>query len=147
MRKANLKTDLQHVIENCKDSADIYIAAADSTKSDDLQNTFLLIALQRKNFVELLNRESWKEGYTLTISNSLGRILQRLARTIARAFSSSKDEKIIESCKNCEENLIELYDEVLTNEDMPINLYKLLAEHQRTIRATINHRLYSLVGA
>ena len=147
MRKANLKTDLQHVIENCKDSVDIYIAAADSTKSDDLQNTFLLIALQRKNFVELLNRESWKEGYTLTISNSLGRILQRSARAIGRAFASSKDEKIIESCKNCEENLIDLYDEVLTNEDLPINLHKLLSEHQQMIRATVNQRLYSLARA
>ncbi|RKD86343.1 DUF2383 domain-containing protein [Mangrovibacterium diazotrophicum] len=147
MRKANLKTDLQHVIENCKDSADIYIAAADSTQSDDLQNTFLLIALQRKSFVELLNRESWKEGYTLTISNSLGRILQRSARTVVRAFSSKRDEKIIESCRDCEENLIDLYDEVLTNEDLPINLYRLLAEHQQVIRATVDQRLYSLARA
>lgn len=142
MRKANLKTDLQSVLENCRDSAEIYISAADCTKTEDLQNKFLLFALQRKNFAELLSHQAWKEGYHLSISHRFVSILHRYFRALIQAFSSKTDEKIIESCRASEEDLVNLYDEVLTNKEMPRSLYKLLVEHQQLIRVAMNKHLF-----
>ncbi|WP_163714713.1 DUF2383 domain-containing protein [Mangrovibacterium lignilyticum] len=142
MRKTNLKNDLQRILDTCKDSANVFISAADHVKSEDLKNTLLLIALQRKNFVELLIRESWKSGYVLAPISSLGHILQKSFRAFMQPFASLDDEKLIISCRESEEKLVELYDITLMNEDIPINLYQLIVEHQQLVRITINEHLF-----
>jgi len=147
MVKANLRTDLQRIIVNCKDSAETYISAADNIKSEDLQNTFLLFALQRKNFVEILRREAWKSGYNLTFGSSIRKTLLKHLKSLMSGFSSNNDSKIIESCRECEEDLVDLYDEVLTNRDLPVNIYRLLTGHQQVVRSVMNQHLLVAVGA
>ena len=147
MKYSNLSMDLQKVINSCKDSAEIYLSAADNTKSEELQNIFLLFALQRKNFTELLYNEAQRENIRLSPNLNLFRVFQKLMRLLSDAFRSHNDERIITVCRQCEETLIDVYDEVLSNQDISSNLYKLLVEHQQLIRATMNRQVYAQADA
>lgn len=142
MKTAKLKNDLQQVIKKCKDSADIYLWAADNSKSEDLQNAFLLFALKRKNFIELLRREAKKGNIDLFESSSFTGILQKSMHIMLGYLSSTNDDHLIETCRNAESKLVNLYDEVLTNEDLPMNLYRLLVEHQQLILSNMNRLQY-----
>ncbi|WP_372772204.1 DUF2383 domain-containing protein [Mangrovibacterium sp.] len=142
MKTAKLRNDLQQVIKKCKDSADIYLWAADNSKSEDLQNALLLFALKRKNFIELLRREARKGNIDLFENSSFTGILQKTMHIVIGYIGSTNDDQLIETCRTAEAKLVDLYDEVLTNEDLPMNLYRLLVEHQQLILSNLNRLQY-----
>lgn len=136
MRTTTLKNELNRVVGSCKDSATIYMAAAEHTKSEELQNTFLLFALQRRNFVERLQSEALKSGIRFNRRESLFKQFRQYFKSLSMSFSSGKDEQILASCRDCEEALIDLYDDVLGYRDFPISIHNILLEHQQLIRST-----------
>lgn len=136
MKTTTLKNELLRVIGSCEDSATIYMAAAEHTENEDLQNTLLLFALQRKNFVELLYSETRKAGYRLKKQDSFFKQFRQYLNALMISFSSGNDEKIAQACSDCDSALIRLYDEVLSNPEISGTLSEILKEHRRLIRVT-----------
>ncbi len=147
MGKSTLKTDLNRIVSACKDSSGTYAAAADSTRNVELKNTLSLIAVQRKSYCELLRQEAWKEGIRLSLTDSPTRTILNYVGTIFHLSVGKDDMKIIEACKSKEESLVDKYDEVLTHQDLSINLHQLMLEHQRLVRQTMSEQLGTLAHA
>lgn len=141
MKTNTPQQDLHRVIDSCRDSAAIFMAAAERAEASDLQNTFLLFALQRRNFIELLFRESQKEGIRLRKQTTVFNLFQKYLNTLMVAFSSGNDSRILNTCRNCESVLIGLYDRVLENREMPESLRTILHEHQQLIRSSADRYL------
>lgn len=141
MGKNSLKSDLYRIVSACKDSSGIYSAAADSTQNADLKATLSLMAVQRKSYCELLRREAWKEGINLSLSNSVSRVVLNYVDMLFHVGTGKDDYKILQACRAKEEQLVEKYDHVLTNEDLSINLHEILAGHQRLVREIMSEKL------
>lgn len=136
----NISSELKEVIERNVDAMKGYEKAADKVKNPELASAFRKQASQRKRFaLELENaagvfsaedREKIEKG---TFSGNLHRTWMDLKT----AFSSDKDESVVEECIRGEKQAVENYDELLGDTSITSPSRELITDQRNTVQTCI----------
>ena len=143
MDKKDLEKSLQDIIEICKDGVQGYETASNNIEFADLKTLFLRLSQQRKLFIEETKDEALKLGIELDISGTIKGFFHRQWLATKATFNADTNEKVIKESMTGEKAALDVYNKILSNNNIPKYLHDILAEQQRLIKVAI-HQLNDL---
>ena len=137
MKNAEIKEHLDKIVSICRDGAKGYAHAADNLEDGELSTLFRRLSQQRKGFAEELKNEAYKLGMELDDSGTVKGYFHRKWMDLHHVFSSN-DEEVIEDSITGEEEAVNVYREVMNEQDMPQYLWDTLNNQFGLIRGAKN---------
>lgn len=135
------ESEIKDVIERNVDAYKGYAKAADKVKNPKLASTFQNQANQRKQFALELESSAHVLGDDARNKIENGTFEGNLHRTwmdIKTAFSTDKDESIVEECIRGEKEALDEYNELLDKSYISGNLNSLIVKQRETVQQCIS---------
>jgi len=141
MKTTDYKSDLKDVVERNVDAFKGYEKAADKVKNPQLASAFRNQATQRKQFAyELASTANVYEDESTLRKIEDGSFEGNLHRTwmdIKSAFSTDKDESIVEECIRGEKEALDEYEDLTREGTLPGDIGQRIVQQQETVRQNI----------
>lgn len=137
----NFNNNIKDVIERNIDACQGYEKAAEKVKNPQLSNAFRNQARQRKDFAMSLEAQTNVLGADARQKIENGSFEGNLHRTwmdIKTAFSSDKDEAVLEECIRGEKEALEEYDELLKESVLSSESHNLINSQRQTVQNCLN---------
>ncbi|WP_299225530.1 PA2169 family four-helix-bundle protein [uncultured Psychroserpens sp.] len=115
-----------------------YLNAIDNVESDRLKMFFKRRASERSEFAKELRTEILQYGQVPEDSGSFKGTMHRNWMTLKSTFNSNSEEAILEEAIRGEETSLEVYNELITEPNLPPSIDALLLKHRNAIQSAIN---------
>ena len=129
---------LNELLERNYDAEKGYKKAAEDTKNPALKDFFRDYASQRYSFGHELKEEIRRLGGEPDKGTSTASNLHRTWIDIKTAFSSDKDEAVVEECIRGEKNALDDYEDVLKKSELPMGSREVIQRQHDKIQAAVN---------
>ncbi|MGB3468629.1 MAG: PA2169 family four-helix-bundle protein [Cyclobacteriaceae bacterium] len=137
----NLNNNIKDVIERNIDACKGYEKAAEKVSNPQLSNAFREQAKQRKDFALSLEAQANVLGSEARERVENGTFEGNLHRTwmdVKTAFSSDKDEAVLEECIRGEKEALNEYNELLNESTLTGQSYDLINSQRQTVQSCVN---------
>jgi uncharacterized protein (TIGR02284 family) len=124
---------LDRLIATCKDSQNVYRAAAEKAQATELKRFFRYHASQRARFAAELQEEVHRHGAMPSRRGTVTGALHRGWLSVKSALLGAGDAELLAECERGEEGAISNY-EAASHEVLPPELQELLAKQYRDIK-------------
>ena len=145
MNTEKVNDEIKDVIERNIDAYKGYNKAADKVRNPQLAEAFRQEAQQRRTFAAQLENatHAYQNAYNKDINEvaedgSFEGNLHRTWMDIKTAFSSDKDESVVEECIRGEKNALEEYDELLNKQRVTPDSQGLIRSQREEVRNAIS---------
>ncbi|WP_194850128.1 ferritin-like domain-containing protein [Nonlabens antarcticus] len=137
--KVNTQKYLNNILEKTYDAQRGYANAAEVTDHVDLKRWFAQQGAKRTQYAASLTSEMKGMKEKPEFDGSVTGDMHRGWMNLKAAFSSNKDETILEECLRGEKSAVEEYSEVLEHsKEMPQTVVTILTAQKDEIQSTIN---------
>lgn len=128
-----LISNLDDLIEVCKDGEQGYKDAADDVKDENLKEQLLKYSVQRSRFLNQLNEIVKNLGGEMEFRGSILGILHRRWMDVRFAVGGSNPELIFKECLRGEKSAMRQYEEVLNSPALPDDIKHVIQNHYNEI--------------
>ena len=125
MEKEKTIEILYQLIEVNSDRFDTYISASEEIEDENLKRLFIRFAQQSQNFNQELSHEIYKSGSNLIEGSALSGKNFRTRLNIKSSITGADRFVILDSCEIIEEHLVDVYENILRNELLCLNIEQL----------------------
>lgn len=133
-----ISNKLNELLTKNYDAEKGYLNAIDNVNSDRLKIFFKRRASERSGFAKELRTEILQYGQIPEDSGSFKGTMHRNWMSLKSTFSSNNEESILTEAIMGEEASLEVYNELITEPNLPPTIDLLLLKHRNAIRSAIN---------
>jgi len=131
---------LNHLVTICNDGVYGYQNAAEDADSEALRAMFYEYSAQRRTAISQLNREITKLGGTTDEGGGPLGAMHRAWMDLRAALSTKDNKAVLGACVTGEKAAINAYDNILSEDYLPVELRSILTEQ----RLDIHDALYQV---
>ncbi len=128
-------SQLNNLIEICKDGQEGFKLAAEKVTCNDLRSTLQECSRQRAEFATALQSEVARLGVTPEKAGSTLAAVHRGWINLKTALTSNDDKAVINECERGEDSAVAAYEEAIKAELLP-NVQNLVSRQYQTVKAT-----------
>jgi uncharacterized protein (TIGR02284 family) len=133
----SLTGKLQDLVELLTDSQKGYGESAAHVQNEALKEKFMRIGNGRAPWIESIGNELAKLGEETSMNGTTKGALHRAWIDLREKFASRDDLAIVSECQRGDEHLIEHYDSVINDDEVPYPFKEILQEHRVMIQSDL----------
>ena len=131
-------TELNDLIEYCKDGQKGYATAAEDVKNPELKSLFTNFAQQRAQFANELKAQVRTLGGDPDKAGSITGAVHRTWIDLKSAVSKGDEEAILQECDRGDSAAEAKYDTILHSHQLPVNVQNVIKHQHDEIRNARN---------
>lgn len=126
-------SQLNSLIETCRDGQTGFQEAAENVKSPELKQFFNKVSLDRSQFVGELQQQIHALGGDPENTGSTAGALHRTWMDIKGTFTGRDDESILNECERGEDSAVEAYEDAI-KAGLPANITEVIERQFREVK-------------